>query len=377
LIQYLSKLNPQKLKGVALLRLDFNTEDSWRLEAALPTVKLLSKHADAVVIISHRGRPDFVKDEAGRLELPPYERKRLSLKKDADILRKFLKKKVKFIPHFNFGEILETVTAGEKGQVFLLENIRFLPGEAENDPELAKNLAALADYYVNDAFAVSHRAVASIAAITKYLRSYAGLVMEKEIRSLSGVVNKFKHPFAIIVGGGKAHDKLEVLENFRAKADFFLLGGAPANTILSLQGIEVEHSLMDDDAKDLAILRKFLSSRKVIYPVDWKTEKGAILDIGPATAATYAGIIQKARTILWAGPMGFIEKKKFADGTLIIAKAIAKNKRAFSVTGGGETVMFLKKKRLDKAFSFISTGGGAMVEFLAGKHLPGIKALEK
>ncbi len=377
MIQYLSKAKKEELKGTALLRLDFNTEDTWRLDATIPTIKLLLKHANAVVIVSHKGRPDFHKDAAGKEELPPYERKRLTLAADAKSLSRRLGRPVKFIPNFNWGEILEEIANAKKGQVFLLENIRFLPGEAKNDPELGRILASFSDYYVNDAFAESHRLAASVVAVTKYLPSYAGLVLEKEITSLSAAAKKFKRPFVIIVGGGKAHDKLEVLEHFRKSADFFLLGGALANTILSLQGIEVNGSLLADDPKDLMILRKFISNRKVIYPVDWRAEKGSILDIGPATAETYAGIVAKAKTIVWAGPLGLIEKQKFENGTFVVAKAVAKNKKAFSVTGGGETIMFLKKKKLTGGFSFISTGGGALIEFLAGKKLPGIEALKK
>jgi 3-phosphoglycerate kinase len=250
-----------------------------------------------------------------------------------------------------------------------------LPGEAENSSSLGKTLASLGDYFVNDAFAVSHRANASLVAITKYVPSYAGLELEKEISQLGGVLKSPKHPFVILVGGAKAHDKDEVIKYFKNKADNFLLGGEPANTMLSLIGVNVHKSLVDKDPKDVAILKQFLRNPNVILPSDWSAESGKILDIGKNTITEYSAILKDARTILWAGPMGFIEKKNFQKGNLAIARAISKNRDAFSITGGGETVMFLKKYKLDSKFSFISTGGGAMLEFLAGKKLPGIEAL--
>lgn len=373
MLRYLSKTNPNQLRGAALLRLDFNTADNWRLEAALPTVRFLAKNADYILIVSHRKRPDVtVKDGVPEGK----DAEKYSLKKNAEVLGKLLKRKVVFIPHFRFNEIKLQLAMSPKGSIFLLENIRFLPGEAENDGKLGKTLAGLANYYVNDAFPVSHRANASLVAVTKYLPSYAGFGMEREITSLGRVVKTPKHPFVVIVGGGKAADKLEVIKNFRNKADYFLLGGAPANTMLRLSGVDVRQSLVDDDPRNAAVFKSFLKNKKVILPVDWKWDGDMILDIGDDTAAEYASIIKSARTILWAGPMGFFEKPKFAKGNIAIAKAVASNRKAFTLTGGGETVSFLKAHKLDKKFSFISTGGGAMIEFLAGDKLPGIEALK-
>jgi phosphoglycerate kinase len=300
----------------------------------------------------------------------------LHLKRDAVHLAKFIKRPVKFLSHFRFDEIKRTIDRAPKGSIFLLDNLRFLKGEEANDPALAEQLASLADFYVNDAFAVSHRANASVAAITKFLPSYAGIELEAEIASLSKAMVKPERPLVLILGGAKASDKLGVITFFKRKADWFLLGGGPANSILALKGMDVKKSLREQDPKTLAILAPLAKQSNIVLPTDFSWSKGAILDIGPKTAALFAEKIAAARTIIWSGPLGLIEKKAYAKGSIAVAQAIGRNKRAFSVSGGGETVMFLKKYKLDKKFSFISTGGGAMIDFLAGEKLPGIEALK-
>ena len=219
-IHYLRTAHPKALAGTVLLRLDFNTEDDWRMRSVVPSIKLLLKTSSQIVIASHHGRPFGVD-------------KKLSLKKNADALSKMLHRKVIFIPHFRFGEIKRMVSSAPRGSIFLLENLRFLKGEEENSPALAKQLASLANVYVNDAFAVSHRANASIVAITKFLPSYAGLELENEITSLSKTMIHPRRPLVLILGGAKAADKLGVIAYFKKKADWFLLGGGPANTILA------------------------------------------------------------------------------------------------------------------------------------------------
>lgn len=363
-MKYLSKTSPKNLRGTALLRLDFNTQDEWRMRAVLPTVKLLLKAKAKILILSHRGRPRGFD-------------KNLSLRKDAAALGRMLERKIIFIPHFRFAEIKKEVENSKPGTVLLLENIRFLAEEETPAPELAKRLAGLADYFVNDAFAVSHRRSDSVAKVGRFLPSYAGLELEKEISVLSGVIKKPKRPLVVVIGGAKAHDKLGIIKFFRNKADAFLLGGTAANTLLRLKGIDVGRSLVDKTVADQPELKRMLKYKNLFLPLDWKMGGNAILDIGPRTCQLYAQKLKVARTVIWAGPMGYIEKKKFAQGNLAVARAIAANREAFSVTGGGETVMFLKKYNLDKKFSFISTGGGAMLEFLAGKKLPGIEALKK
>ena len=369
MIKYLSKTSPKALAGTALLRLDFNTEDDWRMRAVLPTIKLLLKTSGRIVIVSHRGRPEGFD-------------KKLSLRGDAIKLSKLLGgKKVTFISHFRFAEIKKQVAAAARGSIFLLDNLRFLSGEERNDAKLARALASIADFYVNDAFAVSHRADASVVAVTKFLPSYAGIEMENEIKSLGKVILRPQHPVVLVLGGAKASDKLGVIAHFKNKADWFLLGGGCANTMLWLKGMDVKKSIKDSDPKELAALKKIAAYKNVVLPVDfvWGNsgdgEKSTILDIGSKTVRAFDKKIATARTIIWSGPLGLIEKKQYAKGSIAVARAIAKNRRAFSVSGGGETVMFLKQYKLDKKFSFISTGGGAMVDFLAGKKLPGIEAL--
>ncbi len=377
-INYLSKARGKDLRGVVLLRLDFNSEDEWRMKAAVPTIKFLLKRADKILILSHRGRPQpishsLIRANGGIRGV----NKKLSLRKDAIYLSKLLGKKVVFLPRFNFEKIKDAVRRAPKNSVFVLENVRFLKGEEANDGKLARKLAALGDFYVNDAFAVSHRKNASVVAITEFLPSFTGLEMEKEIKFLSHAMTKSGRPLVVVLGGAKAHDKLGVLKYFRNKADSFLLGGAAANTLLFLKGVDVKNSLMDKDKKDLKNLRKILGYKNLVLPVDLKFGGRAALDIGKATAEIFSEKIRGAKTIIWSGPMGAFEKKGFSAGTLAVARAITSNKKTFSLTGGGETVAFLKERGLDKKFSFISTGGGAMLDFLAGEKLPGIAALGK
>ena len=395
MIRYLRLAKKKDLAGVALLRLDFNTKDGdWRMAAVMSTVRLLANTARAVLIVSHRGRPatsyelgatSYEKEKRGftirETQIPDQS---FSLRKNAEDLSRMLGKKVTFIPDFDFTKIKAQIVASPRGSVYLLENIRFVEGEEKNDPRLAKALASLAHgassgqagFYVNDAFAVDHRAQASVVAVTKFLPSYAGLELEKEIKHLSAVMKGAKHPFVLILGGAKAGDKLGVLKYFQNKADSILLGGGSANTILALRGLDVKKSLRDTDEKDLKALRPLAARHNVIAPVDYVWSGGRILDIGYASIKDFSKIIAGAKTILWSGPLGMTDDKKYETGTLAIARAIAANRKAFSVVGGGETVAFVKKHKLDKKFSFVSTGGGAMLDFLAGKKLPGIEALK-
>lgn len=362
-MRFLSKTNPRELKGSALLRLDFNTEDDWRMRAVLPTIRFLLSHSFKIVIISHKGRPRG-------------HEKKLSLKKDALFLQKLLGHKVRFVPGLNFASAKRAIKQAPKGSIILLENLRFWKGEEQNDAKLAKKLASLADYYVNDAFAVSHRVNASVVAITKFLPSYAGLELEKEIKFLGRATKSPSHPLVFVIGGAKANDKLGIMEYFKKKADRFLLGGAPANTILALKGMDIKKSLADKNKNDLKKLCGILKYKNVLLPADLKWSGDMALDIGKKTVKLYEAVIKQARTVVWSGPMGVFEKRGFDKGNLAIARAIVKNSKALTLTGGGETVMFLKKHHLDKKFSFISTGGGAMLDYLAGKELPGIRALQ-
>ena len=257
MIRYLSTASPKALAGTALLRLDFNTTDDWRMRAVLPTIKLLLKTSGRIVIVSHRGRPVGFD-------------KKLSLRGDAAKLSKLLGgKKVTFINHFRFVEIKKQVAAAPRGSIFLLDNLRFLSGEERNDAKLARALASIADFYVNDAFAVSHRANASVVAITKFLPSYAGIEMENEIKSLGEAIIKPRRPVVLVLGGAKASDKLGVITYFKKKADWFLLGGGCANTMLWLKGMDVKKSIKDSDSKELAVLKKIAAYKNMVLPVDF------------------------------------------------------------------------------------------------------------
>jgi phosphoglycerate kinase len=267
------------------------------------------------------------------------------------------------------------ISTAKSKSIFMLENLRFMPGEAANNPDFAGNLASLGDYYVNDAFAVAHRDNASVTAITKFLPSYAGFGLEAEITNLGKVMKKAKRPLVVILGGAKIDDKLGVIKFFRAKANWFLIGGALANTLLFLKGVKMGKSIYEKNAS--RDIERLLHYKNILLPEDFRTDDTAILDIGPKTERAFEEKIKSARTIIWNGPLGVIERDAFAHGTTAIAKALGTNTKAFSVVGGGETVTALKKFGVDSEASFISTGGGAMLDFLAGKKLPGIEALNK
>lgn len=372
MITHLRRASVKRIAGTAVLRLDFNTKDTWRMEASLPTVEFLLHHAAKVVIISHRGRPKGVRMQKG---VPSGFEKSLSLRADAKSLQSLIKRPVTFIPHFRFDEIRTEIALAPRGSVFMLENLRFVKDEEENSDAFARDLASLGDYYVNDAFAVSHRANASVVAITRHLPRYAGFELEKEITHLGMLARHPKRPLVMIFGGAKAGDKLPVMHYFRKKTDCFILSGALSNTVLRAKGIGVGKSLTDEHP--LPIINEIIGYPNLVLPIDYQVRNDKILDIGPKTIKYFGEKIRSARTIIWNGPLGMIEKKPFDKGTLGVAKLVAKNKRAFSVLGGGETIMFLKRHKLDKHIKLISTGGGAMLDFLAGKKLPGIEALKK
>lgn len=388
-LRLISKMNPKRIRNrVFLVRVDLNIEaggekNAYRIHAILPTILYLLHHKGKVVLLSHRGRPKRI----------GITNKKLSLRPFAGILSGKLGVAVKFIPHFDFEKIESQIEAGKPGSIFLLENLRFLPGEEKNDAKLGMRLAALGDVFVNDAFAVSHRANASIVAITGFVPSYAGLLLEREVKSLDRAVNNYRHPMSIIIGGAKISDKIGILQRFWKRADHFLLGGGPANTFLAAQGLPVGDSLIDKES--IVFARKYLKEKKILLPVDAKRQGGKILDIGPETVARFRTVIKDSKTILWNGPMGFFEKRGFEGGTKGVWKAVLQNKRATIVVGGGEllaslaTLMPADYKRITAETHrhksavistnprlFLSTGGGAMLDYLSGKKLPGIEALK-
>ncbi len=393
----ISRMSPRRIHGrVFLVRVDLNIEEggennAYRIHAVLPTILHLLRHKGKVVLLSHRGRPEPIRGIRNKELRIRNAAGQFSLKLFAGVLSKKLDQRVVFIPHFDFEKIEARIEVSNPGSIFLLENLRFLPGEEKNDSALGMRLAALGDVFVNDAFAVSHRANASVSAMTKYIPSYAGFLLEQEIQNLDHAARNYVRPFTIIFGGAKIPDKIKVIQHFRNKADYFLLGGGPANTFFAAQGLPIGDSLVD--TKSIAFAKQYLKSRKIILPVDAERQGRKILDVGPKTVEQFSVIIKKSRTIIWNGPMGFFEKKGFEGGTKGVWKSVLKNKKALIVVGGGELlVSFAKlvpreyKKTVADVMKnvgrktggnlFLSTGGGAMIEYLSGKKLPGIEVLK-
>jgi phosphoglycerate kinase len=352
-----------------LVRTDFNVEtprDSLRLEKSLHTIKYLLAQRAKVVIISHRGRPEgSVVHE-------------LSLRCVVPFLRRKASQSIFLFDHFNFDHIKAQIAASRPGSLFMLENIRFLSGEESVDSveakQLAKKLATLGDYYVNDAFAVTHHPAVSLTELPKLLPKYAGFLMLDEIKNLTKVMKKPAKPLIVIVGGGKAADKFSVIKNLHKKADKFLVGGVLANTFFREKGMDTGYSKID--VSIASSVHKMLNDKKIVLPLDWMTEKrGKICDVGPLAVKQFADLIKGSKTIIWNGPPGIFEDPECRSGTAAIAKAIIQSD-AFSVVGGGETTQYLMQARLIDKFNFVSTGGGAMLAFLGGKKLPGIEALK-
>jgi phosphoglycerate kinase len=365
-----------------LMRVDFNVPlkngkitDDKRIRAVLPTIEYLRKKKSRIVLISHLGRPDGKVSED--LRLGPV----------ADRLSKLLKYPVHYEPDCIGSDVEFAVRGLHESDVLLLENLRFYPEEEADDAGFAQKLAVLADVFVNDAFAVSHRAHASVHAIAKFLPSYAGFLLEKEVKMLSVLLKSPKHPFIAIMGGAKVSDKIGVIESLLKKVDAILIGGAMMFTFYKALNYKVGKSKFEADKVALAksLLKKgkkriilptdvVLSDKRVV-PADKMPKNSAGFDIGPETQAIYAEMIKEAKTVFWNGPMGLFEQKPFDRGTLAVAKAMSVCK-GITVVGGGDSVSAIEKARLEKKFSHVSTGGGASLEFLEGKKLPGIDVLE-
>jgi phosphoglycerate kinase len=383
-----------------LVRVDFNvpTEerdghiaitDDTRIRESLPTINHLREHGAKTILMAHFGRPK------GK----PVEK--YSLRPVGDYLHTLINHPVAF-SHATIGKIPEQIISHmNEGDVTLLENVRFHPGEEANDLTFAEALAKLGDLYVNDAFGAAHRAHASTAGITKFVKQSAmGFLMEKEIQYLSHELAKPAKPFVVILGGSKVSDKISVIKALMEKADAILIGGAMANTFWKAQGVPIGSSRVEADKLDLA--REILDLAKkrgvrFLLPVDAleveKIEPGStarntsrvssthgisdgwqVVDIGHATISLYEDEIAKARTILWNGPVGIFEIPAFATGTIAIAEALARSK-ATTIIGGGDSVTAVKQAGLADKMTFISTGGGASLELIEGKELPGIAAL--
>lgn len=369
-----------------LLRVDFNLPqkkgkiiEDYRLLAALPTIKLLIEKGAALIIISHWGDPKGV--EAS-----------LSTRVLAARLQKLLKQKVKYIPDIIGEEAQKAAKALKGGEIIFLENLRFEEGEKKNSKKFAKQLASLANVYVNEAFSVCHRQQASVSSITEYLPAFAGLQLEAEIKHMQKILKPVK-PLIVVMGGSKIKTKAPLIEQLYKPASHILLGGGLANTFFKKIGIEIGRSLCDCKLdKDL---NKFFSGKKllskIILPVDVvvKTYKGksqhrylkdikkgdCILDIGPETILLFSAYIKKAQSIVWNGPLGKFEEAPFKHGTLAIASIIASRStgKAFGLVGGGETISALRMTKMEAYVDWMSTAGGAMLSYLGGEKMPGLK----
>jgi phosphoglycerate kinase len=372
-----------------LVRVDYNVPvkdgkvgDDTRIRAAMPTLNYLLDKGAALILCSHLGRPKGGPDP------------QFSLKPVADHLSKLMGKPVQFSSEVIGPEAEAAAKALKPGDVLVLENTRFHPGETKNDPEMAKKLASLADIYVDDAFGSAHRAHASTEGVTHFLPAVAGFLLEKEIRYLGGAIADPERPFVAILGGAKISDKIGVIKNLLAKADNILIGGGMANTFFKAEGYPVGDSLVEDEALDKAKEMLAVGGTKIRLPVDVviadKFEAEAnrntiptgpipngwrILDIGPETIAHYSKIIREARTVVWNGPMGVFEFPEFAKGTFAVAQAAAESD-AVTIVGGGESVAAVKQSGLADKITHISTGGGASLEMLEGLTLPGVAALQ-
>jgi phosphoglycerate kinase len=375
-----------------LVRADFNvpmdeatgkiTDDS-RIRATLPTIKYLIERKARIILCSHLGRPGGKVVE--KLRLAPV----------AERLSELLGQRVEVAHHSGIGpEVEKEVEKLKGGQVLLLENLRFQPEERENSPAFAQALARLADVYVNDAFGASHRAHASIVGVANYLPAVAGLLLEKEINVLEGMLANPVHPFAELVGGAKVSDKISLLENTLDKVDSILIGGGMAATFLKAKSYEVGSSLVEDDKLDFAVkLMRDASERgaHLLLPVDAliadkagtetrvvpveKIEPGwGIVDIGPQTINDFSEELRRCKTVFWNGPMGIYENPKFAQGTQAMAKLLA-GLEATTIVGGGSTAEAVAEMKLADKMSFVSTGGGASLRFLGGEKLPGVEVL--
>lgn len=390
----------------AIVRVDFNVPikegkitDDTRIRAALPTLRKILKDGGSIILVSHWGRP--IKDMAKK---PALTKADFSLKRIVNAVAQALDTEVIFVEDFQSESGAQALEHLQAGQVALLENIRFHPGEEKGDTVLAASLASLGEVYVNDAFGTAHRAHASTAIMAQHFGAddrMAGLLMQAEIDAGNKVLNQAEKPFTAIIGGAKVSDKIMIIENLLERATDIIIGGGMAYTFFRAQGGNIGASLCEEDRLDTAkaLLEKAKAKGVNIHlpkdsiaadkfaadaavqatPSDEIPEGWMGLDIGPKAAEEFANVVLQSKTVLWNGPMGVFEMEKFQAGTKAIAEAVkdATAKGAFTLIGGGDSVAAINKFGYADQVSYVSTGGGAMLEFFEGKSLPGIAAIQK
>jgi phosphoglycerate kinase len=377
------------LKGKrVLMRVDFNVpmqngkvSDDKRIRASLPTIKYVLDQGASLILMSHLGRPKGGPD-------PEF-----SLRPAAEVLSSLLGIPVKMAPDSVGAEVEALAKELKPGEVLMLENTRFHAGEEKNDLNLARQMAALADVYVNDAFGSAHRAHSSTEGVARFLPAVSGFLMEQELEYLGRAVSNPEHPYVAILGGAKISDKISVVETLLSKADKLIIGGGMANTFLAAKGYNMQDSLVETASIETAKSIMDKSGDKLLLPVDaliadkFDVEANAqvvdvdkippgwrMMDIGPKSVEAFKEALKDAKLIVWNGPMGVFEMPKFAEATFAIAKILA-DSGATTVIGGGDSASAVKKAGVAKQMTHVSTGGGASLEFLEGKELPGVAAL--